>query len=203
MEKKIKIYRAPISRVFPATHPRAGEYTYFKDGIRTALKNAPLRNIPISCSNYVKIHTIRAVNPESKSKNWFEKIKEVQEGKAVLVLYQWSGKPYRGNCTNLFVFGTSAVRDFICDLLKSDKYSRALHVIDSGLGVQKFHIMEYVDENEEERACYVIDDNAKIFLTTYELSKNDGLSEDDFRAWFKGYDTRKPLAIIHFTNFRY
>ena len=36
-----------------------------------------------------------------------------------------------------------------------------------------------------------------------DLSKNDGLSFDDFKGWFKDYDLSKPMAIIHFTNFRY
>lgn len=35
------------------------------------------------------------------------------------------------------------------------------------------------------------------------VAQNDGLSFEDFRAWFKGYDLSKPMAIIHFKNFRY
>lgn len=35
------------------------------------------------------------------------------------------------------------------------------------------------------------------------IANNDGLSFDDFQAWFKGYDLSKPMAIIHFTDFRY
>lgn len=34
------------------------------------------------------------------------------------------------------------------------------------------------------------------------LAKNDGLSFEDFCEWFKVKQT-KPMAIIHFTNFRY
>lgn len=36
-----------------------------------------------------------------------------------------------------------------------------------------------------------------------EVAKNDGLLPEDFLSWFKSYDTSKPLAIIHFTKFRY
>ena len=36
-----------------------------------------------------------------------------------------------------------------------------------------------------------------------ELAMNDGLSLEDFQEWFKKYDLSKPLAIIHFTRFRY
>lgn len=35
------------------------------------------------------------------------------------------------------------------------------------------------------------------------LAFNDGLSLEDWASWFKDYDLSKPMAIIHFTNFRY
>ena len=35
------------------------------------------------------------------------------------------------------------------------------------------------------------------------LAKNDGLSFESWKDWFMSYDTSKPLAIIHFTKFRY
>lgn len=35
------------------------------------------------------------------------------------------------------------------------------------------------------------------------LAKNDGLNYNDWYHWFRGYDLSKPLAIIHFTGFRY
>ncbi len=35
------------------------------------------------------------------------------------------------------------------------------------------------------------------------VAQNDGLSLSDFRSWFKNADPSKPMAIIHFTDFRY
>lgn len=35
------------------------------------------------------------------------------------------------------------------------------------------------------------------------LSKNDGLEFNDFFYWFKSYNLKEPMAIIHFTPFRY
>lgn len=35
------------------------------------------------------------------------------------------------------------------------------------------------------------------------LAQNDGLFFEDWLDWFKSYDLSKPLAIIHFTPFRY
>lgn len=36
-----------------------------------------------------------------------------------------------------------------------------------------------------------------------DLAKNDGLTFRDWYDWFKGYDLSQPLAVIHFTKFRY
>ena len=36
-----------------------------------------------------------------------------------------------------------------------------------------------------------------------QLSYNDGLTQEDFIDWFKGYDLSKSLLIIHFTDFKY
>ena len=35
------------------------------------------------------------------------------------------------------------------------------------------------------------------------LAANDGLLFNDWYEWFKGYDLKKPLAIIHFSELRY
>ena len=35
------------------------------------------------------------------------------------------------------------------------------------------------------------------------LAQNDGLGFNDWFYWFEKYDLSKPLAIIHFTKFRY
>jgi hypothetical protein len=35
------------------------------------------------------------------------------------------------------------------------------------------------------------------------IAKNDGLTKEDFTAWFKPYNLSEPMAILHFTNFRY
>jgi hypothetical protein len=65
---------------------------------------------------------------------------------------------------------------------------------DSGCGLQKIYFdLESTSEIDE-----------WLMFSDYEtLAKNDGLSLDDFKAWFKSYDLSKPMAIIHFTKFRY
>ena len=36
-----------------------------------------------------------------------------------------------------------------------------------------------------------------------DIARNDGLHPADWLDWFKGYDLAQPMAIIHFTKFRY
>ncbi|MGJ0538292.1 hypothetical protein, partial [Enterococcus faecium] len=45
--------------------------------------------------------------------------------------------------------------------------------------------------------------NAKKQPWVSDIARNDGLSIDDWEAWFRNYDLSKPMAIIHFTKFRY
>ncbi|MDR2384188.1 MAG: hypothetical protein LBD80_00800, partial [Tannerella sp.] len=142
MKQRIKIYRMPIARVFPATHPRAGEKTHFTQAIINGQgcsvcsgRHSSVICIDLNCNDasiVKKIHTIRVFKPNSK-KTWTDKIREVKDGKAVLVVYQWDGKPYskEGN-TTLFVFGTDQTQGFI-----NEQYKCAIPIIDSGIGVQK------------------------------------------------------------------
>jgi hypothetical protein len=196
----------PLSRVFPATHPRAGEETYFYPAIYNALEfqyKGYISSIEEGMPFDKKIHTIRAFNPESKSKNWFDKIKEVQQGRAVLVIYQWDGRPYSadGN-TNLFIFGTAATKDFIDELIKKGTTNagancvcpKAIPVIDSGLSIQ---ILQFHKDGDGCSSWNWFKDDVQ------RLAANDGLSVEDFKAWFKCYDLSKPMAIIHFTEFKY
>jgi hypothetical protein len=51
---------------------------------------------------------------------------------------------------------------------------------------------------------WVVNENLKEDLETFTLAKNDGLSLEDFKEWFKGqFEVNKSKAIIHFTDFRY
>lgn len=62
------------------------------------------------------------------------------------------------------------------------------------IGIQKLefdrHLGIFIDD---------VDNDVKIS----ELAKNDGLTIEDFRDWFKPIKLNEPYAIIHFTNFRY
>ena len=64
---------------------------------------------------------------------------------------------------------------------------------EDGIGLQKisFPLGVFIDD---------YDSDVKI----KEIATNDGLSWDDFKAWFNGtLDAQADYAIIHFTSFRY
>lgn len=147
----MKTYVITLSEKFPTTHPRKGQETEFGH----------------SFLNGKKIHTIRGNFPL-----WEKRLKEVQEGRAVLSVRQWTGVPYRS----------------------PQKELRRLTAED-GVGVQNLsYSHEIIGFEIDKRGYRVRLDN---------LSENDGLSLLDWEDWFKGADISKPLAIIHFTKFRY
>ena len=146
----MKTYVITLSRHFLANHKRAGEETHFKEKFL----------------NGAKIHTIRANYPL-----WEKRIKEVQDGRAVLSVRQWTGKPYR-----------------------SKQVEIAMLTAENGVGLQR---LEFTDCRL--RFPYIDSE----WTSMVSIAKNDGLSLNDWVEWFNGYDHSRPLAIIHFTKFRY
>lgn len=85
--EKIKTYVLTLSKFFPSTHIRKGEPTSFRD----AFNAGQVFNRGSACLyRHPKKHTIRSNYPL-----WLKRITEVQAGKAVLSVRQWTGKPYR------------------------------------------------------------------------------------------------------------
>ena len=120
-----------------------------------------------------KLHTIRANYPL-----WEKRIRDVKLGKAVLSIRQWSGRPY-------------------CSKQVEIAKLTAANVV----GIQKLFINNYYGNDR-----YTVTDDKQVMgydVALAELAKNDGLSLEDWLAWFKGYPRSQPLAIIHFTFFRY
>lgn len=77
----MKTYYLTLSQVFPSTHPRAGEYTFFRDKLHAALTD--------NADYWKKLHTIRA-NYEF----WHKRFEKISSGEAVLSIREWVGKPY-------------------------------------------------------------------------------------------------------------
>ena len=147
----MKTYVLTLSELFPKAHDRAGMPTNFKDKFLKGEKR----------------HTIRANYPL-----WEKRIKEVQDGNAVLSVRQWTGKPYRS---------------------KQIEIARLTNK--NGVGIQR---LRFLDGNFN--GGYI---RNGVFPSNKILANNDGLSVYDWQEWFRHYDLSKPLAIIHFTKFRY
>jgi len=106
---------------------------------------------------------------------WLKRFQKIQADQAYISLRKWSGKPYRSKQIE------------IKQLHKSD-----------GIGLEKLVISSIgaIVNNCKTVAPFVqVDD--------YDLALNDGLGLMDFQSWFAGYDLTDPMAIIHFTPFRY
>lgn len=46
-------------------------------------------------------------------------------------------------------------------------------------------------------------DDADSDVKTHTIALNDGLLMNDFTEWFRGVKIGEPMAIIHFSNYRY
>lgn len=158
MAKKMKTYVLMLSREFPMTHPRAGEPTDFKTKKEEGVKK----------------HTIRG-----NAELWEHRAEEINAGRAVLSVRQWSGKPYEPGSHQIEIarhtkLGTQRVTlDFRAPW---DKF----------IGVRQasgdFHYPTFLD-----------------------VAQNDGLSADDFVDWFMKTRKKKVMngVILHFTDLRY
>lgn len=114
---------------------------------------------------------------------WKEGIDSLQKRGGVLSLRQWSGKPYQKNTTQ----------------------ERIMDIPASIVDVQKL----VMRRNLAKEGGY--DYSAQVEGTPVQVSqlaKNDGLTLEDFKAWFNPvFDENKAdaltFAVIHFTTFRY
>lgn len=154
-EQKIIRYRLSISRYFPAYHPKKGDDTYFVEQIQRG----------------AKIHTIRA-----NVALWEKRMKKVKEGKAVIELYYWTGKPYHSP-------------QQVFEILDKE----------SGCGTQRVDLSCLIDLH----LCLIVNENSARRVGELSICLNDGLRLLYFEEWFKKYNLSEPLAIIHFTKFRY
>lgn len=158
----MKTYILTLSQTFQKGHPRAGEPTDFYGKFMRGVYDDPCCGV-----DPPKIHTIRG-----NYDLWVGRIKEVQDGEAVLSIRQWSGKPYNSK------------QQTLATLTPAD-----------GVGVQK------VTFDRDQFNSMRIDGTVIPDLRV--IAGNDGLTFEDFRDWFKGYDLSQPMAIIHFKDFRY
>ena len=120
-----------------------------------------------------KLHTIRA-----NYGFWKKRFEQIAAGKACLSIRQWVGKPYGKGSTQ------REIMRFTCE---------------DGIGIQKLSF----DKDRDGCISYKFFNIDGRFADIQDVANNDGLSFNDWRNWFKGYNLSQPMAIIHFTPFRY
>ena len=168
-----------LSKAFPANHPRKGEPTDFRTKFLSARYSQEGGTLYIASYGKRKLHTIRA-NYEL----WRKRFEKIERGEACLSIRQWEGKPRRSKAIE------------IARLTKDD-----------GIGIQKLYLTDEINLLGE---YGIVESTWELFgipgdskVSCKQLAYNDGLSYEDWDAWFENYDKSKPLAIIHFTCFRY
>lgn len=179
--KKLVRYAVACSTRFPSTHCRKGEPTYFvqqiKNGIYDGLYVLTPEGVMVTEK---KLHTIR----NNKNNVWTKRMEKVNRGEAVIDLFYWKLPGGRWTKDNeQIVFATL------------DK--------DSGCGVQPLIFTEKYIYNPTVCGEHYPKPTWYKGLNLADLAKNDGLTLNEFKSWFKGYNLSEPLAIIHFTKFRY
>jgi hypothetical protein len=176
-DKKKKTYVLTISKKFFKGHIREFQDTGFKKAILAGIINYHAAGKPAGG----KVHTIRG-----NYDRWKIIADKVNAGEAELSLREWTGTPYRS---------------------KQEEFARL-----TKLGIQKFEVIWYTfhfaplkimgHSGGTERVIKVKIDGEEISFNQYHqtLPNNDGLSIQDFTAWF---NDQFSGAIIHFTDFKY
>lgn len=174
----MKTYVLMLSRAFPANHPRAGEPTFFYTKLKKTL-TMPIQALALSYGEpEIKMHTIR-----TNYNLWEKRFDKIDKGEAELSIRMWEGKPYRSKQVEIARLDRS-----------------------HGIGIQKA-IIGITDDHWEMPQIKFVDENDERILHSISwgglIAQKDGLRIEDWRNWFKTYDLSKPMAIIHFTPFRY
>ena len=108
---------------------------------------------------------------------WRKRFEEIARGEACLSVRTWTGTPFRSSQAE------------ICSLTKDDK-----------IGIQQL-VYNPIRFNGQTIMSFDVD--GKKHFAPETLSYNDGLSCADWKAWFSKENLKEPLAIIHFTPYRY
>ena len=169
-----------LSKKFFGNHPRAGEPTDFRKKVL----------------NYNKIHTCR-INYEF----WRKKFEKISQSGGKLSIRQWSGKPYGAGTT------MEEVKDIPYENVEFPE-----------CGIQKLTMrMEDLTDGDKhaiDEATDFVYKGTFLFKANVDgkkiefrfLAENDGLSAEDYAAWFLPAFKKVSVAdfaIIHFTSYRY
>lgn len=171
----MKTYVLTLSQVFPVTHSKAGEPTNFEAAFNASSSEPPYNAGQETRNGNPFPEFVKLHTIRANYDLWAKRFAEIERGEARLAIRQWTGRPYNSKQKELAI------------LKRED-----------GIGIEKLWF------DRENLYCPMITtDTFNYSQVPLHLANNDGLSFEDWEEWFKGYDLSKPLAVIHFTKFRY
>lgn len=176
----MKTYVITLSKQFPAGHIRAGEPTYFKE----QLHNAVLAAAGLSACDCCDYATRNCDTCGHKVENFRKKRHTIRANYPL-----WAkriAEVERGEAC-------LSIRQWTGKPYRSKQVEIGRLTKDDGVGIQKAALTNDLSE------CII----GRRHYNYVSIAQNDGLHPADWLDWFKGYDLTQPMAIIHFTKFRY
>nr|DAQ59753.1 MAG TPA: hypothetical protein [Caudoviricetes sp.] len=149
--ERIKVAPLMLSKVFTSGHSKAGQPTRFKEQLMDGTKK----------------HTIRG-----NYQYWAKKAEQINAGKMVLSIRQWTGRPYNSEQEEIMQLHTLRVQAISINITDATPMVGVYGDTDKLLSAEEIE----------------------------KMARNDGLCVEDWLEWMcpKG----KPFAgaILHFTN---
>lgn len=176
----MKTYVITLSKWFPVGHIRAGEPTFFKE----QLYNTVLADADLSACDCCDFSKRNCDTCGYKAVNFQRKLHTIRANYPL-----WEkriAEVERGDAC-------LSIRQWSGKPYRSPQVEIARLTKEDGVGIQKVKIANDFSEGLIRRKHY----------NYVDIARNDGLHPDDWLDWFKIYDLARPMAIIHFTKFRY
>lgn len=163
-----------LSKTYPKGHALAGKNTFFKEQVINELKGYDGHTVEQWNNEPLFINGRKLHTIRGNYDMWERRFKEIDAWKACLSIREWSGKPY-----------------------DSKQFEIARLTKDDGIGLQKLDFF-LCDISFPQ----VDGGHAKPHIS--DIAKNDGFKDSRYWVdWFRKADLTEPMAIIHFTKFRY
>lgn len=178
LDKNMKTYVLALSRHFPANHKRAGEETHFKEKFLLG-QGCP------DCASPQDLSGINISDCNSCVRACsFPKLHTIRANYSL-----WEKRINEVQEERAVL----SIRQWGGNPYRSKQEEIAKLTAADGVGIQRLDIFDLM------RPVKV--DGRLVDLM--DLAHNDGLSFSDWYDWFRLADVKKPMAIIHFTKFRY
>lgn len=177
----MKTYVITLSQQFPKGHRRHGEPTYFRE----QFQNTILDDAGVSACDCCKYETRDCEVCGYKAVNFRKKIHTIRANYPLWE--QRFAEIERGDAC-------LSVRQWTGMPYRSKQVEIGCLTARDGIGIQEFSL---------EQIRRLISKGMLSVGWISDVARNDGLDYEDWQNWFKSYDESQPMAIIHFTKFRY